>query len=164
MIELGISFDELNCPIEERKRIMSDLLCRIGADDFFDLSRKKIVIDIFPAAENGCTIFITAVKAPTVTHKRKIKPKPQVWEFSTAEDMLASIDELKRINSKTKCSLYLFRNRYRLILAYSADRIHSVVLSEFGTNLGGYFDALYTTEHGTLLSDNPIQDIACHSV
>ncbi len=154
--ELGITYDELDYSSERTRCIVNDLLCRIGADEEFGPSSRRI-IEIFPMGEGGCTMYFTTVREGALTARKRIH-EVSVWEVENADALMSAADCLKGAQCAIKISLYLYKNRYRLIINEHMKRHFKLLLCEFARKCGEKSAALITAEYGRLLSDDLLRD------
>ncbi len=154
--ELGITYEELDYRSERTRNIIGELLHRIGADEEFGISGKRI-IEIFPREEDGCTMYFTAVRDGAVI-ARKRQGSPTVFEIGETESLFGVAKQLRSLGCKIKISLYLYCERYRLIIEH-ADKRLLPILGEFGIKCGERYAAMFTAEHGNLLSDDLLRDL-----
>lgn len=153
--ELGTSYGELDYTSAGTRKMLDDLLSRIGAKEDFRLTDRRLVIEILPAEKEGCTIFLTLV---TPSFKgRRVDFNVGVWQFDSADELVDGIKALLP-HCKNKTSLYLLEGKYRLIILGERQRSLRLILSEYGQKIGGKSVALFTAEHGKLLSDNIMAD------
>ena len=157
--ELGTSYTQLDYASADTRKILDDLLDRIGAKEDFRLTDRRLVIEILPAEKDGCTIYLTLV-TPSVKGRR-LDFNVGVWQFDSAD---ALIDGIRGLVGRTnnKISLYLLEGKYRLVLNGERQQSHRLILSEYGHKIGGKSVALFTAEHGKLLSGDIISDFSCH--
>lgn len=157
--ELGITYDELDYKSERTRSVVHELLHRIGAENEFDPSG-KMIIEIFPRGDDGCTMYFTSVRESALAVKRRRLHDVSVWEFDSADSLISAMDYFKSINRKLKSSLYLHSGKYRLILNERPNEACAMALSEFSHRIGERYAALFTAEHGKLISSDPCSDIA----
>ena len=125
--ELGITYDELDYKSERTRSVVHELLHRIGAENEFDPSG-KMIIEIFPRGDDGCTMYFTSVRESALAVKRRRLHDVSVWEFDSADSLISAMDYFKSI-------------------------------SEFSHRIGERYAALFTAEHGKLISSDPCSDI-----
>lgn len=158
MTDLDITYDELDYSSDKTRRIIDELLARIGAEREFSLRPGKKLIEIFPSDAGGCIIYFTAVRHSAAV--RRIAGRRDacaVWEVRSADDLLQAAAQLKRAGFTRPIRLYRLNNRYRLT-ASPETKQEEMLLSEFAQRIHGAAASLYTAEHGTLLSGDLIAD------
>lgn len=155
--ELGITYDELDYKSERTRNVVRELLHRIGADAEFG-AQNKMLIEIFPRGEDGCTMYFTTVRegAPIV---RRRTHEITVWEFDCAEALMRAVDCLKQRNFIIKISLYLLGGKYRLVINDHIDKAFAMTVGEFAHKCGERHSALFTAEHGKLISTDLLSDM-----
>ena len=154
--ELGTTYGELDYASADTRKMLDDLLGRIGAKNEFKTTDRRLVIEILPAEKEGCIIFLTLVK-PALKRK-KADINITVWQFDSADELVEGISNLK--NCKNKISLYLLDGKYRLIIQGEKEQSALLILSEYGCKVGGKNAALFTSEHGQLLSADLMGDFS----
>ncbi len=155
--ELGITYDELDYSTERTRSVVNELLSRIGADEEFGASSKRI-IEIFPHGEDGCTMYFTTVREGTVT-VRKRSHDTTVWEIDGADALYKMAEALRAHGTEMKISLYLYADKYRLIINEHISRNLVATLGEFARKCGERYSALFTLEHGKILSGDLLGDL-----
>ncbi len=154
--ELNVTYDELDYNTDKTRRIIRELLSRIGAEDDFGPNSGKILIEVFESKAGGCVLYFTAVKNSPASHRRRFKHLYAVWQLRSADDLFGAVDELKKLTPSKKISLHLLDGKYRLTLANISDK-EELLLSEFAEKVGGIAAAIHTAEHGKLLSENALK-------
>lgn len=148
--ELGITYDELDYSKERTRNVVHELLHRIGAENEFDPS-DKMLIEIFPRADDGCTMYFTSMhQSSLAVRRRHSRSEVSVWEFAGADELMDALNCYGNI-SAIKYGLYELNGRYRLILNERPEGKLGALLNEFATKCGQRNEALYTVEHGILL-------------
>lgn len=155
--ELGITYEELDYRSEHTRQVIGELLCRIGADEEFGISSRRI-IEILPRGDDGCTMYFTAVNASAVVAKKRHN-SVSVWETDSVDALFCAARILANFGCKAKISLYLYNDRYRLVIADSIDKAMLPALGEFARKCGERHAALFTSEHGKLLSVDLLREL-----
>lgn len=150
--KLGVSYNDIDYASPDTRKMLDDLLGRIGAKEDFCITDRRLVIEILPAEKEGCTIYLTLI-TPAPPKKRRFECTPCVWQLETADDLMAALKELAGC-CKNKISLYLLDGKYRLIIQAEKRGAADLILTEYGRRLGGKAARLHTLEHGRLLSDD----------
>lgn len=163
MDELDITFQQMDYNDEHTREVLQGLLKRIGLPGGFDALSGRVMIEVFPRANDGCLVRFTSVGShdgqPTV-HMRRVKSEPAVYQFDGADEMLAAIAAL-RGGESLLCELYLIEGKYRAVVYIDRDEKRAPhILGEFGSKLAkGAATAAFTAEHGVLISENAVTDI-----
>jgi negative regulator of genetic competence, sporulation and motility len=155
--ELGTSYTQLDYASPQTRKIIDDLLTRIGAKESFNLSDRRLVIEILPAEKEGCVIYLTLVVSAKRRHREAFW---SVWELVSADELIDGLVNLKDVSNKI--SLYRFNDRYRLVFQCDRQGAVQLILTEYGCKIGGKSAALHTAEHGQLLSADIIADFSRH--
>ncbi len=158
LIDLNITYDELDYDKAKTRRVINELLERIGAENDFDIHSGKMIIEVFPALNGGCIIYFTAVKPASVTGLKRSENDRSVWELCSADDLMSVAERFAVNGSKNPISLHLLNNRYRLTVSDISKR-EELILSEYADKIGTSAAAVYTNEHGKLLSLNIIGEL-----
>ncbi len=154
--ELGITYDELDYRSEHTRNIVNDLLQRIGAEGQFGAQSKRI-IEIFPRGEDGCIMYFTAVSAAVIAKKRQMGYC--VFETEDTEALYRLAESIEKASKAIKISLYHYNDRYRLIINEHIDKAMLPLFGEFARKCGERHAALFTAEHGKLLSSDLLGDL-----
>lgn len=158
MRELDVTYDELDYNDDKTRRIMNELLYRIGMDSDFSSSNGKLIIEVFPTDKGGCIIYFTSVRNQPVALKKKLKSTVTVWQFDDANDLYCAAKRLYFLNINNKASLYLLSGKYRLAVD-DISNSEELILSEFSQKLKNSSAYAYTREHGQLLTADAINDL-----
>ncbi|HCC34958.1 MAG TPA: hypothetical protein DEQ02_04725, partial [Ruminococcaceae bacterium] len=122
MRQLDITFDQLDYNDAKTRRVLWTILSDVGAASSFISTGSRLLIEVFPASDNGCVIYFTLLKKEQDTHRRlKLKKQnlqPAVFEFTSTEDLLSAFSALyKDANGRIdRSDLYRFEDRYRLVV------------------------------------------------
>lgn len=158
--ELGFTYHTLSYNNERSRTAIQSLLHDAAARTGFDYSGKRLMIEAFPAPGMGCTLLFTSLEGKS-PHRRRFRPKespPQIFEFPSAEEMMAAM-RLAFAEHLPEGRLYRFGKRYRLITP-AGGRKAQALLSEYGKPLGrSRALSAYTAEHGDLISRTAVQQI-----
>lgn len=163
MNELNITYQQMDYNDEHTREVLQGLLKRIGLPGGFDALSGRVMIEVFPRANDGCLVRFTSVGShdgqPTV-HMRRVKSEPAVYEFDGAGEMLAAMAALHD-GGNAPCELYLVEGKYRVITYIDRDEKRTPhILGEFGNKLAkDAAAAAFTAEHGMLISENAVCDI-----
>ena len=146
---LGLSFASLDYDAPATRSALQTLLMAARNETGFDPAG-GLVVEALPVDE-GCLLLFT----PTGNHRR-IRLKKAVGPFRLAEGLLRYRQPLeKRLLPSAGSSLYLFGEKYRLVLYPAAALPRGVqdLMREFSRCAGeGDAAAAYTAEHGRAIA------------
>ena len=146
--DLGVTVGELDYATPKTRRILTDLLERIGADDLLAPGGRRLV-EVIPDKEGGCVICFTLLRrAVPVTRRGE---EAAVWAFPDAGTLLEAAEALRALPPRQGVRLYRMKEGYRLILC-GQSRAQEHLLGEYArpvADAGGRA----TAEHGELLTD-----------
>ncbi|MGI6270210.1 MAG: adaptor protein MecA [Candidatus Howiella sp.] len=158
--ELGFTYHTLSYNSERSRAAIQSLLRDAAARTGFHYSGGRLMIEAFPAPGMGCTLLFTNLEEKPQQSRRfrQKETPPQIFEFPSAEEMMAAM-RLAFAEHLPEGRLYLLGKRYRLVTAGSGRKTQAL-LSEYGKPLGRS-DALsaYTAEHGDLISSAAVKQI-----
>lgn len=158
--ELGFTYHTLSYKSERSRAAIQSLLRDAAKRTGFDYSGGHLMIEAFPAPGMGCTLLFTNLeeKAQQSRRFRRKETPPQVFEFPSAEEMMAAM-RLAFTERLPEGRLYRLGKRYRLITA-DGGRKAQALLSEYGASLGRSDTvSAYTAEHGDLISGAAVRQI-----
>ncbi len=163
MNELDITYQQMDYNDQHTREVLQGLLKRIGLPGGFEASTGRIMIEVFPRANDGCMVQFTSVEAPDgqpTVRMRRVKTEPAVYEFDNVDDMIGAMSALSGGES-VPCELYLLENKYRVIVYTDRDEKKTPhILGEFGNRVAkGAAAVAFTAEHGRLISENAVNDI-----
>lgn len=165
MEEYSVRYDRMSYSDEETKDALLSLLEKARKELGFSPRDAKLFIEIYPGEAEGCVIYITAMRRD-IGRAGPVGPAPVVFEFADAEALISGAVQTGALYGRRilMSSLYLFENKYRLIvypLDYS-DRLSIYFLSEYARLVGeGEILAAFTREHGSELIGEDALDILC---
>ena len=157
---LGLSFASLDYDTPATRSAMQTLLLAARNETGFDPTG-GLVVEALPV-DDGCLLLFT----PTASHRRirlKKAVGPYIYEVEDAEQLFRLAEGLsryrqplqKRLLPSAGSSLYLFGEKYRLVL-YPASVLPRGVqdlMREFSRSAGeGDAAAAYTAEHGRAIA------------
>lgn len=157
--DLNITYDELDYNKTKTRCVINELLERIGAQNDFDTHSSRMIVEVFPASDGGCIIYFTSVKPSSLTGLKRSTNETTVWEICSADDLLIVAERLNKHSIEKPISLHLINNRYRLTIN-NASKNEELILSEYGNKVGASAAAIYTKEHGKLLSENIVAELS----
>ena len=155
LTRFGLTYDTIDYEDQKTKDMLNDLL--MGAEKMvgFSLNKQKLIIEVFPAPEDGCIIYFTLTESTDVKRVRlkNNRGKPKVFEFSSSENMLCALNKLSKSNLIFKKSeLYELNGKYRLVV-WERGNLAGSILREYGEEINiPCLAAAFVSEHGKLLS------------
>ncbi len=146
--DLGVTVEELDYASPKTRRVLTELLTRIGAEEMLAPGGRRLV-EVLPLHEGGCVISFTALaqRAPVTLRQRQAG----VWAFPDAEAVMAAAQALAPLSPQNRARLYRFGTGYRLVLP-AQSRAQEHLLKEFAAPVEDE-DGRMTAEHGRLLTD-----------
>lgn len=151
MSDLNVTVEELDYGSDKTRRILSELLTRVGAQELLAPETGRRLIEVFPADNGGCTIYFTALRKSPSGRPRRARRFPAVWELDDADVLLATVSALQALGPQEPVRLYRMEKGYRLVLPLQSHR-QELLLSEFARPVPGSMAAARTAEHGRLLT------------
>ena len=138
-----LTYGQLNLQNGKTQCLLQSLLSTAGKMVGFQKGKGKLLVEVYPAPEQGCTIYFTAL---TPVSKRYRKLPPKVYQFETCEDLLQGAACFG--NHAPVSEAYRYKNGYLLIVHNAS--AHGI--TEFAKSLpfSSAFLA-HVREHGTLL-------------
>ncbi len=144
LMEFDLSYEQLNYREKKTKNLFRKILEGAEKITGFSYTRSKLLIEVFPAPQRGCTVFFTRLSSG----KRYRQLAPQVFAFPSSESMLSGLETLKA-TPHVKSELYYWNHRYLLILKEPVPH----ALSEYGDPLpAGRLTLSCIREHGQMLA------------
>lgn len=170
MDDFDITYEEMDYKDPNTRRVILELLQRIKDEMAVDFGGGKLFVEAFPYLDGGCVLYICTIAAES---EKKPRPKntssfntPLVFEFDELGLMTAACGRLQlRYNHIIlKSALYLYENRYRLLLYtyFKLDDKLIAMVSEYGRYIGkGSIQSSFVKEHARcLLETNAIETLA----
>lgn len=163
MLELNITFEQIDYRDPHTRQVMKELLHIVGAEDFFRGRHNRTLIEVFPA-DDGCEICFTALESSAERPKTITRPRltPVVYEMDTADRLLDAAAALAAAGVRPiVCEAYEWGGRYRVVaVCRPTDRVTEAVLDEYGALIGsgGLFSSI-TAEHGRLLTSDMVAEM-----
>lgn len=161
--ELHITYAQLDYDNAKTREVLRRLMGYASDETGVELTPGRLLIEVFPAPEEGCVIYFTQLEETPARSRLRLKRQPRhtlpdVYEFNNSGDMLSAIEQLYKHNPERelKSSLYLLDGKYRLIVyTEQEDTYFSALLKEFSdASYHSSTDEAYTREHGKRLSEN----------
>ena len=151
--DLGVTVGELDYATPKTRRILTDLLERIGADALLEGGGRRLV-EVIPDREGGCMICFTLLRRTVPVARRG---EEAVWAFPDAGTLLEAAEALRSLPPRYGVRLYRMEEGYRLVLC-GQSRAQEHLLSEYASpvaDAGGRA----TAEHGRLLTDQLLSEL-----
>ena len=125
--QFQLTYNQLNLQNQKTKWLFQSLITNGGKMVGFQRGKGKLLIEVYPAPLQGCTIYCTNV---TTRGKRYHKTSPTVFTFETCEDLLQGVACFGAHHPKSEA--YRYGDRYLLIL--HSPPVHG--LQEFAGRFG----------------------------
>lgn len=153
--EFHLTYHQLNLQNAKTKYLLQSLICNAGKMVGFRKGEGKLLIEVYPAPRQGCTIYFTNLP---YYGRRYRRTSPYIFRFETCEDLLRGAACFG--NRHPQSEAYRYGTRYILILHTAPT--HG--LKEFATALP-YSKLLvaHIREHGQLLcKPNAVERLNCN--
>ncbi len=138
-----LTYSQLHLQNQKTKLLFQSLLCNAGKMVGFRRGEGKLLIEVYPAPAQGCTIYFTNLPSQGRRYRRT---SPYIFRFETCEDLLQGACCFG--NHHPKSEAYRYGDRYILILHTAP--VHG--LKEFAQPLPFSKPFLaHIQEHGQLL-------------
>lgn len=165
-----MTYEQLDYANEPTRHMMETLLKSAGGITGFDGGDGRLLIEVFPAPEEGCVIYFTRLAGEETQPPQRFRlrhasrAQPTVFHFADSGSLLDAIGRLHGSGSRpSDSSLYALAGDYRLVLYPKEEQQHSIrlLLQEYGKELPGNRAAMaYLREHGRLLcGSNAVEEI-----
>lgn len=151
MSDLNVTVEELDYGSGKTRRILNELLARVGAQELLTSDTGRRLIEVFPADNGGCVIYFTALRKGNASRPRRSRGLPAVWELQDADSLLAAAAALQDLGPQGPVRLYQMEKGYRLVLPLQS-RQQELLLSEFALPVLNSAASSWTAEHGRLLT------------
>ena len=106
-----LTYNQLTLQNTKTKLLFQSLLCNAGKMVGFHREEGKLLIEVYPAPAQGCTIYFTNLP---YYGRRYRRTSPYIFRFETCEDLLQGACCFG--NHHPKSEAYRYGNRYILIL------------------------------------------------
>ena len=137
-----LSYSQLNYQNEKTKRLLKTVLEGAGRMVGFCQKPHRLLIEVFPAPDRGCTLYFTPLEP---SPKRYRRTQPCLYRFACCDHLLAALQQIPADHQKEGLRL---GEHYFLIL-----QRNTPCLLEFGDRLPATRSALaYLREHGQPLT------------
>lgn len=171
LLRFDMTYEQLDYANESTRRMMEALLHSAQEVIGFEPGQGRLLIEVFPAPEEGCIIYFTKLSETpecSVAHRFRLRhvsrKQPAVFRFADSGSLLDAIGILHDSGqTPPDSSLYTLAGDYRLILFLKEEQQHStrLLLQEYGREMPVTRAAMaYLREHGTLLcGSNAVEQI-----
>jgi negative regulator of genetic competence, sporulation and motility len=140
-----LTYQLLDYNTPKTRQFFHRLLENAGNITDFPKGNGKLLIEVFPAPKQGCTVYFTRLLKKQKRYKRK---PPAIYIFPDSESLLTAVEHLQN-TPKVKSELYRIEQKYYLILQEQSPGI----LTEYGERLTFSRPTLsHIREHGNLLA------------
>ena len=146
--DLDVRVEELDYASAKTRRILADLLARIGAERLLSPESGRRLVEILPDRQGGCVIWFTTLKRAENIPRRGA---PAVWAFADAGALFEAVVALRALAPQGAIRLYRLGREYRILLA-AQTAAQACLMSEFGRPVDDP-QGRATAEHGQLLAD-----------
>ena len=153
---LDITYQQMDYNDSHTREVLQGLLKRIGLPGGFDGESGRVLIEVFPRANDGCTVQFTSLEAApsTAIRMKKVKGETAVFEFDGINELIDGLRAAKEAFSGTEVpreiEIYELMEKYRAIIFIDREeRRLPHILGEFARRLKKpTLAAAYTVEHG----------------
>ena len=159
MKRFDITYEQMDYSNDKTRRVLWTLLKSAGSMTGFDAEKGRLLIEVFPAPEDGCVIYYTRLDSqgePARLKLRRADCRPFIYRFTDSDSMLRAMEQLAPYGAQLQESyLYETDGSYRLVLYPEDMRCEWMreVLGEFGQELANNRVAeAYVKEHGQQLA------------
>lgn len=144
--QFHLTYEQLNYEDKRTKAMLKNILDGAAQITGFENGSGKLLIEVFPAPQNGCTVYFTRLAGAAKRYRQKM---PKIYTFESCEALMSAIETLPAPSGNTPSELYELEGRYILILHETA----KTRLLEYATASNGTrFNLAYIREHGRLLA------------
>ena len=153
---LDITYQQMDYNDGHTREVLQGLLKRIGLPGGFHGESGRVLIEVFPRANDGCTVQFTSLEAApsTAIRMKKVKGETAVFEFDGINELIDGLRAAKEAFSGTEMpreiEIYELMEKYRAIIFIDREeRRLPHILGEFARRLKKpTLAAAYTVEHG----------------
>ena len=152
---LDITYQQMDYNDSHTREVLQGLLKRIGVPGGFDGETGRVLIEVFPRANDGCTVQFTSLEtAPSAIRMKKAKGETLVFEFDGVDELIDGVRVLGEIRSEDQgdfdAEFYEIEGVYRAVVYVGRDeRRLPHIFGEFARRLKKpTLAAAYTAEHG----------------
>ena len=153
---LNITYQQMDYNDGHTREVLQGLLKRIGLPGGFDGESGRVLIEVFPRANDGCMVQFTSLEAThsSAIRMKKAKGETAVFEFDGINELIDGMRAVKELFSGTEDSheieIYELMEKYRAIIFIDREeRRLTHILGEFARRLKKpTLAAAYTVEHG----------------
>lgn len=156
LARLGLTYQTISYTSPATRMALQHLLADAAEKTGFDPENGKLLIEVFPAPDLGCTIRFTRLDSKRL---RRVEEGVRLYEFQNCESMMAAMEQLCAAGLFGG-SLYVSGQTYRLLFSCKAPSAADRLLCEYGAVLGKDPAAVaFTKEHFKKLCNDPIRKI-----
>lgn len=119
----SLTCDSIDYDNTETRRAFWSILDEAKHRTGFDAASDKIYIQVYPARDGGCEMFVTKLKSagrPAVAVRREMLPGSLLFRFSALRDMLSACAALAAAGYVLPSSAYETGGTYYLLLTVPA--------------------------------------------
>ena len=119
----SLTCDSIDYDNTETRRAFWSILDEAKHRTGFDAASDKIYIQVYPARDGGCEMFVTKLKSagrPAVAVRQERLPESLLFRFAALRDMLAASAALSAAGYVLPSSAYEADGRYYLLLTVPA--------------------------------------------
>ncbi|MBO4264736.1 MAG: adaptor protein MecA [Clostridia bacterium] len=157
MRSFDISLDGMDYDNTETRRVFWEILDRAKKETGFDAARERVFIQVYPAKDGGCDMYVTkqAKKETDIKEIKKYRDKWLLYGFDSYADLECATQKLHRTGIFTKSDAYYEKvgekYRYYLVLyGFDAPNDRFLFLGEYGKRYTNFAALSYIKEHGEL--------------
>ena len=156
---LDITYQQMDYNDSHTREVLQGLIKRIGVPGGFDGMSGRVLIEVFPRANEGCTVQFTSLEAAhsSLIRMKKVRGETAVFEFDGENDLIDGMTAIKdgflAEKRHIEIELYEFMEKYRAIVFIEREEKRLPhILDEFARRLKKpHLSAAYTVEHGKRL-------------
>jgi negative regulator of genetic competence, sporulation and motility len=152
--DFGLDANTLDYGVAETKRMLWDILSRAKHRVGFDPDNKRVLVQLYPAKDGSCEMFVTATNInegsiydniaseylEDIDDPEGYGPQPEV-KILELESLSALTDlcrRLKGLDLISNSEVYIFEGKFYLIIFYTSQKFYSPLdelslIGEYGT-------------------------------
>lgn len=104
-----LCYERLNYQDEKTRRLLKTVLKNAGAMTGFTQGDRRLLIEVFPTPQKGCTVYFTPFGNRPKRYRQIL---PRIYRFDSCENLLAALERLSNIDHE----LYQLKEQYWLIV------------------------------------------------
>lgn len=153
MKELDLTYEQIDYDDPHTRSILQNLLKMSGENDRFK-GAGKLLIEVFPTKENGCTVVYTAVEPKSPGRSRlRLRQAEQtcayLYEFHDLNELISAAKHVKK--SVKASSMFWLDDKYSLLFYNPSENV-KMIMSEYAAgHSNSVADIWYIEEHGKCL-------------